>query len=225
MIKLFNVDYLDGIKYIKHGIIDLIYIDIPYKISRDNNIKTMKDRQGRYGIDFGRWDREFDEYQLSKLVPLLKEGGSLVIWSSFEQFTLLRNIFSDLIFKDKIIWEKTNPMPRNRDRRYISNIEMCSWYVKKGKWTFNRQSDKYQGSVVRYPSESGGGFKRYHPTQKNLKMVEQQIKIHSNKNDLVLDVVMGGGTTGAACKNLGRRFIGFEIDEKYFKIAEKRIND
>ena len=130
------------------------------------------------------------------------------------------------MLKDKLIWEKTNTMPRNRDRRYISNIEILSWYVKpKNKWTFNRQNGKYESSVLKYPSESGGGFRRYHPTQKNLKMIEYLIKIHTNENDVVLDPFMGSGTTGVACMNLNRRFMGIELDESYFNIAKNRIEE
>ena len=133
---------------------------------------------------------------------------------------------SDLIFKDKIIWEKTNPMPRNRDRRYISNIEIASWFVKPGeKWTFNRQSDKYDGSVIRYPSESGGGFKRYHPCQKSQSVLTELILRHSNAGDVILDPFMGSGSTGVACVRTGRYFIGIEREKEYFKIAEERISE
>lgn len=223
-IEIFNENYLDGIKRIMPKSVDLILTDIPYNISRENNFKTMKDRQGRNGIDFGEWDKDFKEEDLINLIPLLKDGGAILIWSAFQQFNKLQTIFSDLEFKDNLIWEKSNPMPRNRDRRYVSNVEICSWFVKQGKWTFNRQDEKYEGSVLKYPSESGGGFKRYHPTQKNLEMFKYLIKIHSNENDLVLDTFVGGGTTAVACKELKRKFIGFEIDRKYYEVANERLS-
>ena len=56
-------------------------------------------------------------------------------------------------------------------------------------------------------------------------MIEHLIEIHSNPNDLVLDCFMGSGTTGVACKNLNRDFIGIELDKDYFNIAKDRIND
>ena len=187
----------------------------------------MKDRTGRNGIDFGEWDKGFDITSLSMLPSKLTPNGSLLIFHSFEQFSDLQNIFSsDLVFKDKLIWEKTNPMPRNRDRRYVNNIEMFSWYVKKNaKWVFNRRDSKYDGCVFRYPSESGGGFKRYHPCQKNLTLIENLIKRHSNEGDMVMDCFMGGGTTGVACVHTNRDFIGVEINEMYFNIAKNRIGD
>lgn len=206
--------------------VDAIITDIPYQISVDNNFKTMKDRTGRNGIDFGEWDKEFDCSSLGIFSKILKPNGSIVLFHSFEQYTDVKKTFEDngLECKDRIIWEKTNPMPRNRDRRYISNCEMGSWYVmKKAKWTFNRQDEKYQKMIFRYPSESGGGFKRYHPTQKNLELMKEIVAIHTNENDIVFDPFAGSGSTGVACKNLNRNFIGIELDENYFEIAKERL--
>lgn len=62
-----------------------------------------------------------------------------------------------------------------------------------------------------------------HPTQKPVGLMEYLIKTYTNRGDLVLDFTMGSGTTGVACKRLGRNFIGIELDENYFKIAKKRI--
>lgn len=219
-----NVNFVDGLTQIETESIDLILTDIPYNVSRDNNFKTMKDRSGRNGIDFGEWDKGFDEQSLKLLERVLKKGGSLILFHAFEQYETIRSILDGLEVKDKIIWQKTNPMPRNRDRRWISDIEIASWFVKKGeKWTFNRQDDKYESSVLRFPAESGGGFKRYHPTQKNLKLIEYILKIHSNENDLVLDPFMGSGTTAIACINNNRNYIGFEINQEYHKVANDRL--
>lgn len=114
-------------------------------------------------------------------------------------------------------------MPRNRDRRYIVDFEMGIWFVKKGaKWVFNRQSDKYDRPEYNYPIVSGRE-KTKHPTQKPIKLMEEMILRHSNKEQLVLDPFMGSGSTGVACKNLDRKFIGIELDEEYFNIAKGRI--
>lgn len=226
--KIIHGDFKEQSKNIEDESVDLILTDIPYNVSQDNNFKTMKDREGRNGIDFGEWDKGFNEQSLGLLAAKLKKGGSIFLFHSFEQYDIVRNTLEDsgLICKDKIIWEKTNPMPRNRDRRWISNIELASWYIKKGeKWTFNRQSEKYEGSVLRYPSESGGGFKRYHPTQKNLKMIEYIMKLHSNEGDTILDPFFGGGTTGVAAINTNRNFIGIEADWNYVEVANARIEE
>jgi site-specific DNA-methyltransferase (adenine-specific) len=63
-----------------------------------------------------------------------------------------------------------------------------------------------------------------HPTQKPVALMEYLIKTYTNENELVLDFTMGSGTTGVACKNLNRKFIGIELDKNYFKIASERIN-
>ncbi|QXD13367.1 site-specific DNA-methyltransferase [Lactiplantibacillus plantarum 2025] len=67
--------------------------------------------------------------------------------------------------------------------------------------------------------------KTIHPTQKPVKLLEYLINTYSNENDTVLDNCMGSGSTGVACVNTGRDFIGMELEGKYFKIAEERINN
>jgi site-specific DNA-methyltransferase (adenine-specific) len=78
---------------------------------------------------------------------------------------------------------------------------------------------RFPSSVQKRNTEVG-----FHPTQKPVTLMEYLIKTYTNEYELVLDFTMGSGTTGVACKNLNRNFIGIEMDEKYFKIAEDRIN-
>jgi DNA modification methylase len=223
--EIYNVDCLIGLNQLEN--VDLIVADPPYVISRKSNFHTMKDRKSqRTGTMLGLWDVEFDNDPWIKLAAgTLKDGGSLVTFNAWSRATIIEDLCTKhgLIYKDTLVWHKSNPMPRNRDRRYIPNVEMIQWYVKKGKWTFNRQNDKYESSVLSFASESGGGFKRYHPTQKPVKLIEHLIKIHSNEGDLVVDPFMGSGTTAVASINTKRRFIGFEIDEQYYQKAKGRI--
>ena len=87
-----------------------------------------------------------------------------------------------------------------------------------------------QGQELRQPSSiqkfntTEKGIQRQHPTQKPVALMEYLIKTYTNENETVLDFTMGSGTTGVAAKNTNRNFIGIEQDEKYFKIAEERIN-
>jgi len=74
-------------------------------------------------------------------------------------------------------------------------------------------------------SREGGCRKLMHPTQKPVALMEYLIKTYTNKGDTVLDFAMGSGTTGVACVNLKRKFIGIELDETYFEMAQKRIKD
>lgn len=80
---------------------------------------------------------------------------------------------------------------------------------------------KYPTSILSFPNKPQG---RLHPTQKPVKLLEYLIKTYTNPNMIVLDNVMGSGSTGVACKNLNRNFIGIEKDPDYFKLAEERIN-
>jgi site-specific DNA-methyltransferase (adenine-specific) len=79
---------------------------------------------------------------------------------------------------------------------------------------------RYPLSILRFSKESG-----LHPTQKPVALMEYLIKTYTNEGETVLDFTMGSGTTGIACKNLNRNFIGIEKDEKYFEIAKNRIEN
>jgi len=215
-------DSFELVKQMEDESVNLVLTDIPYNISKANRFTIM----GRTGIDFGEWDKGFDVNQLSELQRLVRKGGSFFTFHSHEQVMQIRDALSELVFKDLVIWRKNNPMPRNRDRRYISNIEFASWYVKPGDtWTFNRVHESYDECVMTYPSESGAVFKRYHPCQKNVKLLHELIERHSNIGDVILDPFMGSGSTGVACMEMGRSFIGIEADKGYFEIAEKRIKN
>ena len=94
-------------------------------------------------------------------------------------------------------------------------------FKEKTKSTFNLwEGNKYKSNILKYKKDYNG----YHPTQKPILLLEDLIKTFSNENDLVVDLTMGSGSTGVACKNTNRSFIGIEKDENYFKIAEQRIN-
>jgi site-specific DNA-methyltransferase (adenine-specific) len=87
--------------------------------------------------------------------------------------------------------------------------------------TFNLwEGNKYKSNILKYKKDYNG----YHPTQKPILLLEDLIKTFSNESNLVVDLTMGSGSTGVACKNTNRSFIGIEKDEAYFKIAEQRIN-
>ena len=84
-------------------------------------------------------------------------------------------------------------------------------------------TERYPTSVLKFSTDKQKS--NLHPTQKPIALMEYLIKTYTNENDLVLDITMGSGTTGMACKNLNRNFIGIELDENYFNIAKDRINN
>jgi site-specific DNA-methyltransferase (adenine-specific)/modification methylase len=220
--SLYEGDCLDVMdKLIADGVkVDAVITDPPYNIARDNNFHTM----GRAGIDFGEWDKGFDLFSyIDRVFKLLHKDGSVVIFNDWKNLGDIVRYAEDLGFvcKDMIRLEKSNPMPRNRDRRYITDYECAVWLtMPKAKWIFNRQSNTYERPKFVGSIESGS-----HPTQKNLQLMEWLVKIHSNANQTILDPFMGSGTTGIACVNTNRKFIGIELDRDYFLTSVKRIED
>lgn len=106
----------------------------------------------------------------------------------------------------------------NREYKELKYIHFNSF--KRYQSTFNLwEGNKYKSNILKYKKDYNG----YHPTQKPVLLLEDLIKTFSNQNDLVVDFTMGSGSTGVACKNTNRSFIGIEKDDKYFEIAEKRI--
>ncbi len=77
----------------------------------------------------------------------------------------------------------------------------------------------YEDNVLRYDVDKN----RLHPTQKPVELLKYLVKMYTNEGETVLDFTMGSGSTGVACKNLNRSFIGIEMDDKYFEIAKERI--
>ena len=95
-------------------------------------------------------------------------------------------------------------------------------YKEKTKSVFNLwQGGKSKSNVLEYAKDNDG----YHPTQKPVALLEDLIQTYSNEGDIVLDFTMGSGSTGVACVNLNRKFIGMELKQEYFNIATERIND
>lgn len=205
--------------------VDHIITDPPYSISKDNNFTTLNNP--RKGVDFGTWDNNFDVCSWIKdYVSILDENGSIIIFCSYLFISYIIDELkkNNIDVKDVLLWKKTNPMPRNINRRYVQDTEFAIWGVKKNaKWIFNKPIDvPYLRSVY----ESGvvsGSERTEHPTQKSLKVIEEIIKVHTNKDDIILDPFMGSGTTGVAALNTNRKFIGVEVNPKYFDIAVSRI--
>jgi len=134
----------------------------------------------------------------------------------------LVHIFSSkgraVYFPQKIKGKLRKKMTSNPKVSEINNGD-C---IKHAKETFN---DEYYPKSIQEFSLAGHRKNRLHPTQKPVALIEYLIKTYTKEYDLVLDFTMGSGTTGVACKNTNRKFIGIELDENYFNIAEERINN
>ena len=106
---------------------------------------------------------------------------------------------------------------KNTSKSYSRFVEVIQLW--NGKWNCNRHWSQYTNIFTDLVDGKN------HPHQKPISLIERLILNHTDSGDTILDPFMGSGTTGVACVQTGRNFIGCEIDEGYFKIAEKRIND
>ena len=237
MINLHKGDCLTVMdRLIEEGIIvDAIIADIPY------------------GTTACKWDSviPFDE-MWERLNKLIKPNGAIVLFGSEPFSSALRmsninNYGYDWIWKKQkptnfyqVNWqplkehENISVFYLNKPKYYPQGTKAVN--IKNGRK--NKSSNlysKYDGGdyiqkIGNYPRSiqfvpTEGDKNRLHPTQKPVALIEYLIKTYTNENELVLDFTMGSGTTGVACKNINRSFIGIEKDEVYFKIAKDRINN
>lgn len=214
MYKLYNGDCLEVMdKLIEEGVVvDCILTDIPYgEVNRAKESGLRKLKKGK--ADELTFDIETLLIKLEKICT-----GSFYIFCGIEQVSEIRKFFREKDILTRLcIWEKTNPSPINCQYHWMSSIECCI-YAKKKKATFN---EHYKSCVWRNPV----GRSKIHPTEKPLKLFKYLIETSTNEGDLVLDCCMGSGTTGVACANTNRKFIGIELDNNYFDIASKRIEE
>ena len=121
-----------------------------------------------------------------------------------------------LIEINKPMKNSTSDMKRNgkNSTSVVNNAPPTKDYLQK--------YTNYPTEILRFKSMNSNGI---HPTQKPVELMEYLIKTYTNEGETVLDFTMGSGSTGVAAKNLNRNFIGIELDEKYFNIAENRINE
>jgi site-specific DNA-methyltransferase (adenine-specific) len=150
---------------------------------------------------------------------LIKEIGQSVDHATrigSTQFSLCtKKTYYELIDKFKI-------HQMDNFKTYDELLEIDSTFKSTFKSTFNLwEGNKYKSNILKYKKDYDG----LHPTQKPILLLEDLIKTFSNKGNLVVDLTMGSGSTGVACVNTNRNFIGIEKDEKYFNIAVERIKN
>ena len=167
-----------------------------------------------YALDI----KEFTNYSRSRFYKKLGTGGAQHFLESNKessQFSLCTKIiYSKLIEVYNI--DKMNGFKEFEELKEIDNE-----FKNKFASTFNLwESKKFKSNILKYKKDYTG----HHPTQKPVLLLEDLIKTFSNENDLVVDLTMGSGSTGVACKNTNRYFIGIEMNEEYFDIATERIN-
>jgi site-specific DNA-methyltransferase (adenine-specific) len=190
---LYLADCLDILPTL--GKVDAVVTDPPYGIGKDGQAKTTGGHGGRKAYDFMGWDRERPSLKAFNLV--LSSANSHIIWGG--------NYFADLLPPTSkwLVWDK--------GQRINQSDGELAWTSLHGALrikTMNRVELMLDGAD--------------HPTQKPVKLIEWCLGFLPDA-ETILDPFMGSGTTGVACANLGRKFIGIEIEPKYFDIACKRI--
>lgn len=228
-ITLFNADALETIKTFSDKSIDLIVTDPPYDIAVDENCGGMLERKGLgksfkqlkdsdivSGYDIKSYGKEF--FRILKTV-------NLYIWCNKKQipeyldFYVLQN---ECLF-EILTWHKTNALP-NLANKYITDTEFLLYFHKKGGFC---QPNSYEDGKSYFMSLINLKDKKvwHHPTIKPLEFTKRVIRNSSREGETVLDCFMGSGTTGVACKELNRNFIGIERNPEFFKSASIRLGE
>ena len=217
--NLFNANSLDILTDIPDNSIDLIVTDPPYRTTARGSYGDtggiLKDELNMKGKVFFHNDIKITDW-IGALYRVLKEGGHCYIMTNnvnlCEYLTEIKkagfNIFKTLV------WKKDNCIT---NMYYMDNHEYII-FCRKGKAMKIKNCGTK--SVLEIPNPKN----KSHPTEKPVGLMEILIENSSKEGDTVLDPFMGSGSTGVACVNTGRNFIGIELDEQYFKIAQDRIN-
>ena len=226
-VKLMQGDCLERMKEIPDGSVDMILTDLPY------------------GTTQNKWDSVIPFEPLwEQYERVIKSGGAIVLTAAqpFTSSLVMSNIKR---FKYSLVWEKSKPTghlnAKKQPMRKHEDIllfygKQCTYnpqgltdthavvsrtnrgnYGECSKTTVQTKTG-YPTSILKYSTENG-----VHTTQKPVALREYLIKTYSNLGEIVLDSCMGSGTTGVAAVNSGRSFIGIEMDEGSFNIAEERI--
>ena len=208
-IELVNGDCLQYMATLEDNSVDLCLTDIPYNVvNRSSN--------GLRSLNKGLADvSTFD--LIDFLDGVTRICKTVIIFCSKEQFSTLYEYYASKKGTTRpIVWQKSNPSPMNGQYVYLSGIEMAVWFKSKSSKTFNAHC---KNTVFKHPN----GRNKIHPTEKNSGLLEELILDNTNEGDLVLDPCGGSFSTGIACLQTNRRFMGIEKNPKYFQAAKERL--
>lgn len=198
--------------------VDLVLTDPPYRqdfahgggLMVGSRLKTHEQILQKVGSGAG--------FDITEYLPsIIKSGNCALIWCSCKQLKEILPFTGDRF--NVLTWVKTNPVPLTNNKM-LNDVEFCVCFLgnkfKYPKCDFNL---KRTAVVMKNGQENNID----HPTVKPIKLIKQNIECFSNINDTILDPFMGSGTTLVAAKQLNRKAIGIEIEEKYCEIAVKRL--
>jgi modification methylase len=226
--------------------VDLVFADPPYNLQLRGDLRRPDDSHVD-AVD-AAWDKfesfaAYDDFTRAWLMGcrrVMKPTATLWVIGSYHNIFRVGAALQDIGFwiLNDVVWRKANPMPNFRGRRFTNAHETLIWAARdrgaKG-YTFNYEALKAGNDDVQMRSDwtialctgeerlKTADGKKLHPTQKPEALLSRIILASSRPDDLVLDPFCGTGTTGAAAKRLGRRFIGVERVRDYARAAEARI--
>jgi len=205
----------------KKYMVDCSIVDIPY-----GNVSKNGEERAKYAGQLRKIDKEeadivtFDEIEFSKRLAQVTKG-SIYIFCGINQIAKIYNYFKDDLKKNWMArlctWHKTNPSPSNGQHMYLSASEFII-FAKRRNTIFNGHCEH---NVFNFSC----GRSKLHPTEKPQQLLGYLIKMSSNEGDEIFDCCFGSGSTALASKNLGRKFLGVEIQEKYCEIAKQRLEN
>lgn len=217
--------------------VDLILTDPPYIIAQKSGFAKGGDKRfNSVDHDFGAWDRGEDgafamadlDDVVRALPRVMRPGATAIVWFDLWKMSDLVKVMEAVGFEGvtMIEWLKTNPVPINSRKTYLSNAREIAivGYKPGARPTYHADRvapDAAATGTFEHPIESRKG--RFHPTEKSVRLFEDMIQLHTDPGDLVLDCFSGSGTTAAVCQATGRRFVGSELDPDYYQKSLARL--
>lgn len=215
------------------GKVDAVVTDPPYSISVPG-VGRWEMRYGRTDdLDFFEGDDDWETMTTTVCdaamlaIALLEDHGSVYFWCGHRQFGKLISLLEARGWKTRfLVWSKSYPVPAAPGSGWPSAAELCVYAYRSGRrWAWKGVCPFKSNVFVADSFRFGQPGKVDHPTQKPIAIINPLVRASSFVGDTIVDPFMGSGTTGVACVQLGRRFIGIEIDEGYFNIAVRRISE
>lgn len=221
--KIHLGDSYELIKQIPDKSVDCIYTDIPYLYQKGGiGSSELGRRMGNMKSELVSISDGIDYNILNHFLRVNKKVN-IFIWCSEMQIRPLLNWFYEnkQINGKLLFWGKTNPSPMT-NQRWLPDIEVCLYFRESGVYLNNGYDYKSSFYISGLNVSDKNEFE--HPTIKPLDLVKRHLLHTTQPNDVVLDCFSGSGTTCVAAKEIGRQFIGIEIDPKFYKISVDRLN-
>lgn len=222
-------DSRDVIKRIPNNSIDFILTDPPYNIGKHSTGNIPLPGRSAMNNDVAPWDRvDFHpEEWVDEFIRILKPTGNLFIFTTYNQigkwYDCLDHRFDASNF---MVWHKTNPAPKIFQAGFLNSCEMVfTCWNKKHTWNFISQKEMHnfiESPICMKPERLSDPK---HPAQKPVSILKKMIQMASNPNDIIFDPFMGVGSTGVAALEMGRKFIGVELEKNYYQAARIRIDN